>query len=150
MKVIFIEHQLNHVQLLDPNSVLACDAASQLDTAAKNLLPCLDHFVYRARNPLVKTEDGVKVAIARVKDVANLDPCLFSDMGGVLQHVWKLTAGDDTIVSDDGGGKASQGADPFLACGPELGSFCLVLSQSDLVGAFGPADGHGLLNLSEG
>src|ERR1700722_21036675 len=79
----------------------------------------------------VKKNQGMQVAIASMKDVADLKPVLLADFVDMAERGRKLGPGNHAILHVVRGGEASDGAEGVLAAFPQQVALARVTSDAN-------------------
>ena len=88
----------------------------------------------------VKKNDGMEIAVAGVKNIADFEAVLAADFTDAAQGGRKFRARDHAVLRVVGGRKASHGAEGVLAALPEKIAFARIFGDAHFARAMQPAD----------
>ena len=88
----------------------------------------------------IEENDGVQVAVAGVKDVADLKAVLIADLPDAAQSLRKFRTRNDAVEDVIARGQAAERAESVLAAFPEEVAFGVVAGDADLAGMMRVAD----------
>lgn len=80
------EHAGHEIQLFDADAMFAGHAAAHLQTGVQNLLAGSQHALNLIRVAFIEKQDGVKIAVAGMKDIADANLVFFADLPNESQH----------------------------------------------------------------
>ena len=124
--VIVGKNQPQVTALVQAYSVLAGNRAAGAHAGFHDLASGLPHALKIVAAAQVKTDQGMQVAVAGMKDVRELQIILFRDAIGFGEHLGQTRARHDCILNHDIGTKPAHRAEGAFARRPKLLSFVFV------------------------
>src|SRR5262249_46694744 len=113
---IRLGEEVGHVRdLLQPDAVLAREAAPHVDDEPEDLVAGGPHALDGSRLALVVEYDRVEVAVAGVEDVRNREPVARLDAPDLLEHLGKTRARYHAVVRVVIRGETAQRAEGLFA-----------------------------------
>ena len=121
-------HQLG---LFHADAVLAGKRAADFHAIANDFGGGLHGAFELAFVARVVKNDGMKVAIASVKNIANVEAVARADFADMAKRLWKFGARNDAVKDVVAGGEAAESAKSVFAAFPQKFAFGIVPSETN-------------------
>src|SRR6266478_1239164 len=122
------------------DAVLAGERAADFDAIADDFGGGLEgafELLFVAR---IEEHDGMEVAVAGVKNVADLKAVLIADLLDAAESLRELRTGNDAVEDVIAGGQAAERAESVFAAFPEEIALGVVAREADFAGVMPGAD----------
>src|SRR5262245_50331395 len=139
-QIVRSEEQRHLGDLLDPDPVLAGDAAAKRHARLQDLPASGEHPGHLVGSTLVEQDDGMDVAVAGVEDVADAEPVPLRRRGDGAQDVGDARARHHAVLRAVARREATDGPEGALAGLPECGALRVVACEPQLTRVPGAAD----------
>ena len=141
------EEKRHQFTFFHTDAVLAGEAAADLDAVANDFGGCLHGALELFVVAQIVENDGMKIAVAGMEDVADVESELSTDFLDAAERLRKFRTRDDAVEDVDPRGDAAECAEGILATFPEQLALFVVAGHADFarfVGAADFVDGGGL------
>ena len=141
------EEQRHEFALFHADPVLAGEAAADFDAITDDFGGGFEGAFELFGVARIVENDGVKIAVAGMEDVADVKAELLADFLNAAKSLRKFRAGDDAVEYVDAGGDAAERAESVLAAFPEQIALVVIAGDADFASVMRAAhfvDGRGL------
>ena len=136
----FGEEQRHQAIFFHAYAVFASDGAAHFYAVLNDFVGGGDDAAELGFVARVKKNEWVKVAVARVKNIADLEAVLHADFIDAADGGGKFGAGDDAVLHVISGREAADGPESVFAAFPEEVAFLGIAGYADFAGVMGAAD----------
>ncbi len=140
VEIGFAEEQRHQAIFFHADAVFAGDRAAHFDAELNDFVGGGDDAAELRFVARVEKNQRVQVAVARVKNIADLEAVLHADFIDAAQGGGKFGARDHAVLHVIGGREAADGAEGVLAAFPEQVAFAGVAGHADFAGVMGAAN----------
>jgi len=141
------ESERHELGLFHADTVFSGERAADFETVADNFGGGL-HGAFELRGVArIVEDDGVEIAVAGVKDVADLKTELRPDLPDAAKSLREFRTGNDAVENVIAGSETAEGAEGIFAAFPEKFAFGIVVGDANFAGVMRVAnfrDGGGL------
>ena len=132
--------------LFHADAVLAGERAADFHAVANDFGGSLHGALELTFVAGIVKNNGMKIAVAGVEDVANVEAVLRADFADATKRLRKLGAGNDSVENVVAGGEAAESAEGVFAAFPEEFALGVVAGEANFAGVmqianFGDGDG---------
>jgi len=141
------EKQRHELGLFHADAMLAGERAANFDAVANNFSGSLHGAFELPFVARIVENDGMKVAIASVENVADIEAVARTNFADAAQGLRKFGARDNAVKNIVAGGEAAESAEGVLAAFPEEFAFGVVAGEANFAGVVqvtNLGDGDGL------
>ncbi len=134
------EEERHELGFFHADAVLAGERAADFDAIADDFGGGLEgafELLFVAR---IEEHDGMEVAVAGVKNVADLKAVLIADLLDAAESLRELRTGNDAVEDVIARGQAAECAESVFAAFPEEVAFGVVAGKADFSGVMCGAD----------